>query len=668
MTQQFRSRMVGIFCVISTIALTTSVYAEIVFENAVVSTQVSVFLSSADIRTQHDDSDTGPRALTEFPLTASATDSASEAGLSASGNASQNAILTIDSETGVLSGDISGDFTASSSVGDPNREQATANTSSSFRLFFEIVDASATLVVNGSLATGSGLEICDSQATYMLQQSGAGELSDLRACSLEFLDDGSTPTRSIDETRLLDPGRYLIAFSAGGIIHNTSATGSFDVQFTITPGSEMEPPPTVVFWEGLDGNFDDETNWEPQVVPDSDITAVFDKDAGYTVTIDEATSLRVLVERGAVDFVNGSYEVFGGDEESASIVVGSTSADTPALTLKNHTLVVNYGTIGDGAGTIGALNVENTGASWNVQDRLTIGKGGVGNLVVANGATGASGETLLAVEANSVGTFDLTNTFQGGGALPLFWTSGSMNVGVGGLGVVRIDGARMNSGAVTLGVELGSTGEAIVGLDGEEGGSGSAGSWDMESGGLIVGDQGTGTLTVKHGSSAGPGFGDVLIGKQPGSTGTVLVTGTGEFPSSFGTIGSIVVGMDGTGSLRIEEGATVGATEMSVGANEGGEGTVVVTGNGGVDTPSNLSLFGTLFVGPESTGVLTVEEGASVDSTEGRIGTFSGGDGTVSVDNATWTITETLGIGASVDNNGELQAVGIANLLFGVNG
>jgi outer membrane autotransporter protein len=75
---------------------------------------------------------------------------------------------------------------------------------------------------------------------------------------------------------------------------------------------------------------------------------------------------------------------------------------------------------------------------------------------------------------------------------------------------------------------------------------------------MTVGDTGTGSLTIQNGGTLSSVFG-TIIGSNPGSVGTVTVTGAG---STFPT-GAIVVGGAGTGTLTIGGGGTV-ATPASV--------------------------------------------------------------------------------------------------------
>lgn len=94
-------------------------------------------------------------------------------------------------------------------------------------------------------------------------------------------------------------------------------------------------------------------------------------------------------------------------------------------------------------------------------------------------------------------------------------------------------------------------------------GTGSAAVWNTNT--LIVGDEGTGRLDVLNGAvtsvdftaSPSPGVGDVLIGNFATSVGTVVVNGLGTL-LKMGD--DTFVGVNGTGTLRIENEGFVNAT------------------------------------------------------------------------------------------------------------
>jgi len=104
------------------------------------------------------------------------------------------------------------------------------------------------------------------------------------------------------------------------------------------------------------------------------------------------------------------------------------------------------------------------------------------------------------------------------------------------------------------------------------------------------------------------------------------------------------VGVSGTGALTIQTGGTVSNTLGIIGDNAGSSGTVTVDGAG--STWTNSSDF---YVGHVGSGTLTIRNGGAVSNVYGFLGRYSGGTGTVTVDGAgsTWTNSADLNVGAS---------------------
>jgi T5SS/PEP-CTERM-associated repeat protein/autotransporter-associated beta strand protein len=91
-------------------------------------------------------------------------------------------------------------------------------------------------------------------------------------------------------------------------------------------------------------------------------------------------------------------------------------------------------------------------------------------------------------------------------------------------------------------------------------------------GNLFVGYLGTGTLTIQNGGAVSNGVG--YIGYNPGSTGTVTVSGAG---SSWTNSGALSVGILGTGTLTVANGGTVSVSgRMTIASQAGSTGTLNV--------------------------------------------------------------------------------------------
>ena len=133
--------------------------------------------------------------------------------------------------------------------------------------------------------------------------------------------------------------------------------------------------------------------------------------------------------------------------------------------------------------------------------------------------------------------------------------------------------------------------------------------------------------------------GDVSVAETQGSTGTVTL-------SEKWNMGTLTVGGDGTGVMKIQNGATVvTTTDSSLGEEVNGDGTIYVA-NSIVADDGSLSAGGgnqtswtmqTLTVGGKGTGSLVLEDGAKLTiSTAGfAIGDEQGSHGEMLLNGAT---------------------------------
>ena len=205
--------------------------------------------------------------------------------------------------------------------------------------------------------------------------------------------------------------------------------------------------------------------------------------------------------------------------------------------------------------------------------------------------------------------------------------SGYLGLGHSGVGTMSIsDNVDVTSTYGILGYEPGSNGTATV--------TGAGSTWII-TGGITVGEYGTGTLNITNGGavSNGGGGANSYIGMWSGSMGTVTVDGTGSTWNS----GRLFVG-GSTGTLNITGGGAVSNTSGHIGAFSGSTRTVTVDGTGSTWTNSS-----SLYVGYYGTGTLNIQNGGAVSNTEGSISYGS----TVTVDGAgsTWTNTTDLYVG-----------------------
>ncbi|WP_052183138.1 autotransporter domain-containing protein [Rhizobium sp. YS-1r] len=164
--------------------------------------------------------------------------------------------------------------------------------------------------------------------------------------------------------------------------------------------------------------------------------------------------------------------------------------------------------------------------------------------------------------------------------------------------------------------------------------------WNLGAEDLVVGDAGAGTLVIENGGIVIPAV--VQVGRLVGSNGSVTVSGTGSNLTSTGSI--MQIGLEGTGFLTVGNGASLNTDAgLVIGHFEGGEGTLTVTGEG-----TSWATAQQVTVGSQGTGTVYVEDGASVvhggDLTLG-LGTHKSGYVNVSGQGTNWEATSNAIVG-----------------------
>ncbi len=263
---------------------------------------------------------------------------------------------------------------------------------------------------------------------------------------------------------------------------------------------------------------------------------------------------------------------------------------------------VSIGTLASDTGTLTIDGGSLTSGGFNV---FLVGDFGKGNLTVSNGGTLSTAITAIGNNAGSTGNATVT----GAGSLWTVTTS-IFDVGSSGNGTLNVEnGGRVNASFVNVGNDNGAVGAINV--------SGNASR-----------------MTVTSSTN---------IGAAAGSTGSVTVMGPGAIFD--GAV--LTVGVAGSGTLLAQDGATVNASQLTIGSSA--LGTATFTGAGTTQVTTNAIRVG---LNSGGNGTMNVAAGAVVTSGSGQIGVNTGATGEVNVtgDGSRWTITNSLTIGQAANS------------------
>ncbi len=269
-----------------------------------------------------------------------------------------------------------------------------------------------------------------------------------------------------------------------------------------------------------------------------------------------------------------------------------------------------------------------------------------GRLCIYDGLTISSGFGYLGYYEESQGLAFVS------GPGSTWITHNSLAIGVHGGGILNVNnGGTVNaSNRVTLGSNDWASGSIKVYGDG---------SLLSIDGGIDVGIFGEGEMKIESGGTVINN--DANIAKQPGSTGSVLVSGLG---STWTNQGYLIIGKNysghgdeqpSSGTLTIEEGGQVFSQNSTI-APTANTLEIIVTVSGAGSSWVNDN---TLIVGYSGIGVLRIEDGGHVISGDIQVGYHSQGSGFVTVSGAGSSLvaTDSLYLGG-----GESSAGGQATL------
>ncbi len=366
----------------------------------------------------------------------------------------------------------------------------------------------------------------------------------------------------------------------------------------------------TITWDGGAGtsSWFDANNWSGNAVPTS--------------------SDEVRLDAIGVD-VNGLVE------STATLSVGHTG--TASLAIENGGAVTsssgNHIFVGNASGSNGTITVNGTNSTLESGNQLIVGYHGTGRLTISDGGNATADSSIYAgYLTDGVGTIVVT------GSDSMLESGKHFFVGYSGSGSLTVsDGGTVSSASgynIYAGTYTGSTGTITVTDIGSTLESGNA---------VVIGNYGTGTLTISGGGYVGSTDDSIYVGYNAGSTGTITVTGSG---STLASGRNVYIGQSGTGTLVISDGGIVSDAYGEIGTVANSIGTVTVVGTGSRWTNSDI-----LYVGRSGSGTMLVSSGGTVSSGTSYIGAWSNSTGDVTVTGLGSTLES--GQNISVGNAGD---------------
>jgi autotransporter-associated beta strand protein len=288
---------------------------------------------------------------------------------------------------------------------------------------------------------------------------------------------------------------------------------------------------------------------------------------------------------GTMTMSGGTLTKTGGDDT----FVGR-DAGTGTLTQSGGTVTLNHNLyVGQSSGSTGTYNISGSSVLNTGRDFVIGREGGTGSLNMTGGTITKTGdEKFLVGHNNGVGT-----VVQSGGTISanneLYigdWNAGSGTYTLSGTGALNV------------------ANEVVVGRE-----------------------SGTGTLNVNGGTITTSGNGNMYVGRRNG-TGTLNQTdGTIVVNKEFG-VGTRDDGKIGTGTYNLSGGSLSAVNDIFIGKEQGSSGTMIMT-DGTISTSSTFRIGHN-----QSTGVLTQSGGTVNVQNEVNIGNESG-TGTLNLNGGT---------------------------------
>jgi fibronectin-binding autotransporter adhesin len=290
--------------------------------------------------------------------------------------------------------------------------------------------------------------------------------------------------------------------------------------------------------------------------------------------------------------------------------------------------------LGFNAGGKGTLKVDGAGSTFNTGScGMIAGWAGQGVVQITNGGVMTTGPNpsgnFLASNVGSVGTV----TIDGAGSQ---WNFTGLGTG-SGQGTINVtNGGLLNhTNCVNITIGSGSAGKGTINV------SGAGSHWANGGGvcGAFIGGDGEGTINVSSGGLV-DGLIQIVLGENTASSKGTLTVNGGTLTTS-----GLIAGEFGIGIVSVSGGGVLTTTTSSDLADQTGS-----NATGTVDGAGSkwLTPSGSMLVARSGVASLTVTNGGVVASSTGGV-SGSGANGTVLISGAgsAWNVTNAFGVGAS---------------------
>ena len=471
------------------------------------------------------------------------------------------------------------------------------------------------------------------------------------------------PTAADTVTLISDANVYA---SSGGV-HQLSGSGT--AQFNVSGNFTVDLLNTRLTLRGS-GTLAATTVTGAPVVIGGHLTAQTFSDTGISVS--QSGSMEI---EGTVSGAPGNTANIFVDTGSTLAIRGDATDLSGAVDTGAHATLHSLSNINT---TVPTLSITGSGTQFNVVGTCLIRDG---SLDVSNGASVLVGGPFL-LQGSASSSQNQSRWF---GAVTSINAVNLFSVGseVGSYLVTISDQARADmDGGVMIAPDAGQ-GQVTV--------SGNQTVWSVMDH-LTVGQQGTGLVLVSDGATlhvagANPLFtigqnsgahgtvmldsgsfvladGEISIGAQLGSEGTLSVAGLSNFSSTAFGLDALIIGESGAGHCSVNSGALLQVSDFTAGVvlgkNASGIGDLTIGING---TPTRGKL-GTVIVGESGTGQVNVTANGNVNSRTVEIGEFQSGQGTINVGTGgTWIDEGTFFVGGDsltqTGGTGQLNVTGI---------